>query len=127
MDPSRLAAKAASVNHSLPSGPFATPAGALAGVGVAYSLKEPAVLTDPIRPAPLSANQKTPPGPDVISVGEAPGVGITYSVRLLSTLSMLPTLLLPLSVNQSLVSLTIPQGAETVGLLSLKFFRCPLV
>src|SRR5207302_7585849 len=136
MDPSRFPTVALSVNHRFPSAPLATPAGALDAVGVAYSLMNPVMVTEAIRPVPLSANQRVlVPGPDVMPSGTAPDEGIVQRLTILRLESMSDTSLMPapLSVNQRLLSgpATMPQGADTVVLASVNasvgLFKCPAV
>src|SRR5438034_8156449 len=87
-----------------PSGPFATPDGALDAVGVPYSVKVPFTVTDATREAPVSASQTLLSAPRAMLVGAEPADGTGYSVGAARAVLILATLLAPFSVNQRLPS-----------------------
>src|SRR5215475_5308057 len=70
-----------SVNHMLPSGPAAMPAGADREVGTVYSVIWPAVVMLATLPLCSSVNQRLPSGPAAMTMGSAAEVGTANSVN----------------------------------------------
>jgi hypothetical protein len=117
-----------SVNHSAPSGPAATPLGALDAVGTAISEMTPAVVIRPMLLPNCSTNHSAPSGPAAIDSGALAAVGTAYSLVTTPAVVIRPILLLLNSVNHSAPSdpAAIPAGLlDAVGERQIRKRRPP--
>ena len=89
----------ASTNHRAPSGPVVMACESLPGVGIGYSVMDPATVMRQTLLPKYSVNHSAPSGPVVIPYGSLSGVGMAYWLNDPSTVTR-PMLLPRYSVNQ---------------------------